>query len=112
MLVTQPYLYKDAMSLEEKNLLFRKSEFIQGGGAFRTDIASIESLTQAMNAFNATTRDVAESKRVLLVDAASSIPKDLRYFVDEVHYTPRGAGRLAELIAESIVTHRLIDKSR
>jgi lysophospholipase L1-like esterase len=111
MLVTQPYLYRNSMPLEEKNLLFRNSEFIQGTDSFRTDIASIESLTLAMNVFNATTRDVAEAKGVLLVDAASSIPKDLRYFVDEVHYTPLGARRVAELIADSIVTHGVIDKN-
>jgi len=111
MLVTQPYLYRHSMTLAEENILFRTSEFIQSRDSFRTDIASIESLAQAMNAFNETTREVAESKGVLLVDAASSIPKDLRYFVDEAHYTPLGARRLAELIADSIVTHGLIDKN-
>ena len=111
MLVTQPYLYRHSMTLVEENILFRTSEFIQSRDSFRTDIASIESLAQAMNAFNETTREVAESKGVLLVDAASSIPKDLRYFVDEAHYTPLGARRLAELIADSIVTHGLIDKN-
>ena len=110
-LVTQPYMYKKSMSIEEQNRLYRESEFIQRRNWLRTDIASIESLAEAMSAFNSTTRTVAESNGVLLVDAASALPKDLRYFTDEVHYTPLGAQRLAASIADSIVAHRLIDKN-
>jgi hypothetical protein len=62
-----------------------------------------------MEAFNATTADVAKAEGVVLIDAASALPKDLRYFVDDVHYTVLGARRLAETIASGIVEEGLID---
>lgn len=108
-LVTQPFLYKASMSQKEEAALYRTSEFIEGRGWWKTDIASTRSLADAMEAFNATTVDVAKAEGIVLIDAASALPKDLRYFVDDVHYTAPGARRLAETIASGIVEEGLID---
>jgi lysophospholipase L1-like esterase len=108
-LVTQPYLYKISMSRAEENALFRTSEFIEGKGWWHTDIASTGSLAAALDAFNATTADVAGSEKAVLVDAASALPKDLQHFVDDAHYTELGARCLAEAIANGIAANGVID---
>jgi len=108
MFVTQPFMYKSEMPYEELKTLYGRHEFKQATGFWTEDIASTRSLAGAMAAFNQTTKRIAASNGVLLADAASQIPKNLQYFVDEVHYSPLGAKTLAKTIADVIVENGLI----
>ena len=62
-----------------------------------------------MRSFNETTRHIARSKSVYLVDAERLMPKTREYMMDDVHYTERGARVLAELIAAHIDSARRAD---
>jgi lysophospholipase L1-like esterase len=107
--VTQPFMYKPEMPYAELKTLYGRHEFKQATGIWTEDIASTRSLARAMSAFNQTTKQIADSNGILLADAASQIPKNLEYFVDEVHYTPLGAKILAQIIADVIVNNGLVD---
>lgn len=51
---------------------------------------------------NAMIRELADQHRLPLVDLASLIPDDDKYFVDTVHFTPEGCGLVADRLAERI----------
>ena len=48
---------------------------------------------------NGAIRKVATEQNVMLVDAASEMPRGSRYFADAVHFTTLGAGVMARLIS-------------
>lgn len=51
---------------------------------------------------NGVVRDAAEARNLPLVDAASTMEPGAENFVEFVHFTDRGARRLAEIIADGI----------
>ncbi len=59
--------------------------------------------------FNETVIDLAKSKNIKFIDLATLYPKDSKYFVDHIHFTPEGNQRLAELIATFLEQERLIN---
>jgi hypothetical protein len=111
-LVSQPSLYKEAMSSEEqKVLLFGRSFCYSPHQEFSyfKEFPSYKSLYKAMRAFNQTTQKVALLENALFVDAANYIPKDLKHFVDDCHYTRNGAKLLAQVIAKSMIAARIVE---
>lgn len=53
---------------------------------------------------NAAIRIIAQQQRVALADAEQGIPPGPQYFADFVHFTDAGAERMAELVAQAIVS--------
>jgi lysophospholipase L1-like esterase len=54
--------------------------------------------------YNDVTREVGRRQGVLVVDLARELPKDSTYFYDFFHFTNEGAERVAEALAESLVS--------
>lgn len=109
-LMTEPYLYKDEMTEEEKlelifGKMFCKKQIYWLGYTY----PSPGSLKAAMDAFNKATLEVAEEQGVTYVDLARMIPKDAYYFIDDVHYTKLGSEKVAEFTAESITKNKLLE---
>ena len=57
---------------------------------------------RAQERYNDVTRQTAEARGVVLVDAARELPKDSRLFYDFMHFTNEGAARLGQLVADRI----------
>lgn len=53
---------------------------------------------RVLQEYNATTRRVAAESGALLVDLARLLPKDSKYFYDDVHFTVEGSEKAAEVI--------------
>jgi hypothetical protein len=51
---------------------------------------------------NDTTRRVASSHNVLLIDLARKLPKDSRLYYDLMHYSNAGAVRVGEIVANHV----------
>lgn len=98
-LVTQGHMYKEGLTKEEASKIWISYTFCEKENEFPT----ISSLAKAMDAFNASTKDIAEKYKVPLIDAEPFLEKNLEYFVDDVHYTTFGSTKLAELISNTIV---------
>lgn len=97
-LVSQPYLYKAEMSAaEEKELWMDRGMCILDG-----KYPNGETMALAMDAYNMKTASVATKYKTTFVHGEPALPKDLEHFVDDVHYTPLGAKKLAEAIANKI----------
>ena len=112
-LLTQPYLYKKEMSAEEVSTLWFGREFCtKNRGLFRYYYPSPLSLRNAMDAFNLATKELSVDADLLLIDLESALPKDLQYFSDDVHYTKLGARRVAEIVADKLISMGLIKCSQ
>jgi lysophospholipase L1-like esterase len=55
--------------------------------------------------YNDTMRQVAQSENVYLVDLERSLPKDTKYYYDNVHFTDAGAEKVAELAAARLLPY-------
>lgn len=98
LLVSQPYLYKSEMSAaEEKELWMDRSMCVVDG-----KYPNGETMALAMDAYNMKTASIAAKYKTTFVHGEPALSKDLEHFVDDVHYTPLGAKKLAEVIADKI----------
>jgi lysophospholipase L1-like esterase len=109
-LMTEPYLYKDAMTEDEKlelifGKMFCKKQIYWIGYAY----PSPGSLKEAMDAFNKAAIEVAKEQGVAYIDLERLIPKNTDYFIDDVHYTKLGSEKAAEFAAESITKNKLLE---
>jgi lysophospholipase L1-like esterase len=102
-LVTQPSVYRDDLDLEEQQLLHAPIYMQEPDGWLRRRSPTVESLRRAMAAFNEATVEVSKATNARLVLGAEAVPKTFEYFIDEVHYTPRGARALAEAVAAGVL---------
>jgi hypothetical protein len=60
---------------------------------------------QALEIYNDTMRDVAESEHVHLIDLAHMMPKDTKYYWDIIHYTDAGSKEVAHLVTIGILPY-------
>jgi lysophospholipase L1-like esterase len=97
-LVSQPYLYKSEMPTEEEKELWMDRGMCILDGKYPNG----ETMALAMDAYNMKTAAVSSKYKTIFVHGEPALPKDLEHFVDDVHYTPLGAKKLAEAIAKKI----------
>jgi lysophospholipase L1-like esterase/NADH:ubiquinone oxidoreductase subunit 6 (subunit J) len=109
-LVTQPFLYKAEMSDEEIRTLWMINSYFKNKiGFMKEEYPTPGSLAKAMNEANSRVKEIAAQKGVPLADGESGMEKSLEIFVDDVHYTVKGADLLAEIIAQKIKDTDMID---
>lgn len=60
---------------------------------------------------NESIRQVAEETRVLFIDNENSLGEDKEYFIDVVHYTPKGVRALASNYAKFIISEYIIQSA-
>lgn len=106
LLVTQPSVYRGDLTPDEQAELQAPKYMREPDGWLRMRSPSIASLQGAMAGFNDSTRAVASAEGVRLVEGARAVPKTFEHFIDEVHYTPKGARALAEAVAEGVLATR------
>lgn len=100
--VTQPYLLKDNMSATERQKIWFGHEncfYIQGR---HKHYPSPASLASALARYNSAAANIAKQHGAILVKGDAALEKTLDNFVDDVHYTPDGAAKLAKAVAETL----------
>lgn len=105
MLLLQPSIYKETMTQAELDSLWFGKLFCYQDGVY----PSPASLAEAMKKFNSAAKTIADENNVMVADGEGKIPKTLDYFIDDTHYTDKGAAKLAELVAEQIIMSGMID---
>ena len=55
-----------------------------------------------VNSENEIMRDLAKYNNLTIVDSAKHFPQDEQFFVDSVHFTPKGMTKLAQDIASTL----------
>ncbi|HET6879599.1 MAG TPA: hypothetical protein VFI31_05580 [Pirellulales bacterium] len=105
LLATQPSLYRDDLTEEERQLLvFPLTHFFNGKRP------SLISMIDGMRQFNAATRRLAQQLDVEVVDLEQRMPKTTAYMYDDVHYTPAGNELVGNAFAEHIIGAKIIDR--
>jgi len=102
----QPFLYKQNLTKEElSRIQFPIIQCTRNG-----KYPSIRSVLKTMNEFNENTKDIAALKNTHFIDLESKIPKNLKYFTDDVHYTILGNRKIADSLLQYIKENQIIEK--
>jgi len=96
-LLGQPVLWKSNLSEEEQSRLWFAVRTATGFS--RVDARSLQT---EMGVYNDAQRSIAVQTGVRYVDLEGQIPKDLRHFFDDCHYTDLGSRALAAVILPTV----------
>jgi lysophospholipase L1-like esterase len=102
MLVSEPTLYKDVMSDEERRLLWIGKSFCWRQARDRREYPSDRSLAKAVAEYNHAVKRIAASEKAIFVDGAALLAKDVKYFEDDAHYTDAGYHAFAQIITDAV----------
>lgn len=101
----QPFLYRKGLDTEtQKKLIFPAINCIRNDGKY----PSLNSMITAINTYNDATKSIARENDVMLVDLEKSLPKNLLYFTDDVHYTAKGNHTIAEVLYKFIISNNVL----
>ncbi len=101
--LTQPTLWKEHMAPEDEALL------TAGGVGGRDDWCtkniyySPAALARGMKMFNDVLLDVCDKRKIFCIDLAARVPKERRYFFDDMHYSEAGAQLVSDVVAAGII---------
>lgn len=105
LLATQPSLYREDLSPQERQLLVFPLTHYFGGKR-----PSLYSMIDGMRRFNDTTRRLATQVGVPLVDLEQQMPKTTEYLYDDVHYTVAGNELIGNALADDIIESGVVDR--
>ena len=71
----------------------------------------LEGSYEADKALNKAISTVAKKEEVILVDLAQQAPGGEEYFIDSIHFSPRGHKKAAEALARAILTNNLLESA-
>lgn len=104
--LTWPTLWKTDASADEEKLFWlghagdHDKKF--PGNEPVTSYYSTKALAQAAAELNRRLLTTCAEEKLTCFDLASAIPKTTEYFFDDTHFTPKGAAKAAEFLAESL----------
>lgn len=101
---SQPFLYDDALSEEDRRGLYFAPMFCAEAGQY----PNLSSMTRGMRAFNDAAREIATTRGVPLIDVERAVPKTREYFSDDVHLRRAANAILAREMADWIIQRQLI----
>ena len=96
-LMTQPSLYKDALSEAERAALWMG---YLNKGELNLSPATLQ---EGMARYNEAIRAFAQARGLLLIDLERVVPKDLEHLYDDCHYTAKGNALIAETISKALL---------
>lgn len=99
--MTEPSIYEKEIPPHIDEKLW--GGWLGAGSSLKINLSN-EFLFRETNRFNQAIRDLTREHAVELIDLEKEIPKDLHHFYDDVHFTPQGAQRAAEVIASYLKT--------
>jgi lysophospholipase L1-like esterase len=99
--VTQPSIWRSDLSPQTQSLLL----FGWVGPPFQpSGHVSISDLERGLDSYNQVVIQVCQHSHSECLDLASILPKDSSVFYDDVHFTEEGARRVADIVANYILT--------
>jgi lysophospholipase L1-like esterase len=98
-LMTQPNLYKETLTEKEHKALYML-RFEAIGPDKQWDS---ETVREGFRQYTEAIITVSEKRHLKLIDLEKSIPKNLEYFEDDVHYTDLAFEKIAEIISQSLI---------
>jgi lysophospholipase L1-like esterase len=103
-MASQPYAYREGMSEKEWSRCWIPRTSCRSAHEFPDS----GSMARGMQAFNRTSRQIADALDVPYVDLESMVPKNTDHFRDGVHYTKKGNRIIGEALTKVIVESKLV----
>lgn len=100
----QPNLLKSNNSVEEVEKIMYPTVTCRKDGKYY----DLGSLKYGLDIFNQATKQVAQENNVMFVNLDNSIPKNLSYFLDSLHYTEKGNQLVADTLFNYLVANNVI----
>jgi lysophospholipase L1-like esterase len=103
-LCSQPFLYHQGLTAEEEQKLY----YAVFHCAEDRHYPDLQSMISGMELFNSISLRTAQAHNVRYVDLAPAVPKNLTYFIDDVHMTKKGTSLVATSLFDYIVKSTLV----
>jgi lysophospholipase L1-like esterase len=107
-LASQPFLYSESLTADDRAKLLFGPVFCAEGRTFPDDA----SMAAGLRRFNEAAREIASANGVPFLDFEAAVPKDGRHFSDDVHMTAAANEILAKLAFDWLVTSDVFAPSR
>lgn len=104
--VTQPTLWHTDLGETERKMLLAGGVGSNGEWCKKKLYYSVAALAQGMEMFNNVTREVCRERGLFCIDLARLLPREARYYYDDMHYNEAGAERVAAILAEELIRRR------
>lgn len=101
--LTQPTIWSDHMGPQETDRLLAGGIGPNNVWCEEHRYYSPRALAEGMAKFNATLLDVCRRRNLFCIDLAAKVPKDARYFYDDMHVSNAGADLVSDIVARSIL---------
>ena len=100
--LTQPTLWKDHMTAENEVLLTTGGVGDRDEWCRKKNYYSPAALAHGMEMYNEVLLDVCRQRHIFCIDLAARVPKDRRYFFDDMHFSEAGAQLVSDVVAAGI----------
>jgi hypothetical protein len=105
-LLTQPNIYSENMDEE----MYKVCVTVNYEGAGKDKMWSYRTGYLGMKQYNDRIRSIAQKRKTYFIDLEKDIPKSLKYFLDEVHYTDTSFSLVSKTLAKEIIQLKIISK--
>lgn len=102
--MTQPSLWREDLTAEERDLLWTGGPPLDQIGPGR-EYFSIGALADGMRRYNARLLRLCRDRGVECVDIAQQLPRTTDVFWDDLHFTEEGSRQVAQLLADHLLEH-------
>lgn len=104
-MASQAHLYRNDLDDREIARLVLRNAIMKVG----RQVPDLPSLVRGMSLYNETSRKVAARHSIPFLDLATRVPKDLSYFLDDVHYTEAGNRAVGKAMIEFVIANKFIE---
>ncbi len=71
---------------------------------------TLQGLVDSFAAYNRIIREIGRETDTLVIDGEHDTPGTAKYFVDSVHFTDVGSERMAQRIADALISESIVDQ--
>ncbi len=101
--LTQPTIWSDHMAAAEKARLLAGGIGPNNEWCVEHRYYSPRALAEGMAEFNGVLLDVCRERRLFCIDLAAEVPKQAKYFQDDMHFSDAGADLVSGFVAQGIL---------
>jgi lysophospholipase L1-like esterase len=108
-LITQPALWRDDLSEEERDALWLGSADGWPPNAEGGPYYTVRVMAQLLDRYNGLLRDLARRRNLEVIDLATLMRPGLDTCYDDVHFNEAGSARVAEILAERLIATAAVE---
>lgn len=107
--LTQPTLWQEVMAPKEASILHTGGIGPNGEWCIKQRYYSPKALASAMKKFNDALLEICQKNKLHCFDLAGAIPKQYKYFYDDMHFSEQGSRLVAQKIFSTLRDQNLLE---